>query len=105
MLTLIGLLAATGMRVGEAIRLDRSDVDTQHALLVVRGSKFGKSRELALDPSTITALRRYLRRSDRPVATEPTDAVFTSATGTRLTSTHPAALHPQADRDVRGADG
>lgn len=83
--TLIGLLAVTGMRVGEAIRLDRSDIDSQRALLVVRDSKFGKSRELAVDPSTIAALRRYLRRRDRPVPVEPTGALFTSATGTRLT--------------------
>jgi integrase len=83
--TLIGLLAVTGMRVGEAIRLDRSDVDCQHGLLIVRDSKFGKSRELALDPTTIAALRRYLRRRDRPSPVEPTPAVFTSATGTRLT--------------------
>jgi integrase len=84
MRTLIGLLAVTGMRVGEAIRLDRTDIDSQRALLVVRDSKFGKSRELAVDPSTITALRRYLGRRDRPVPADPTAAVFTSATGTRL---------------------
>ena len=51
--TLIGLLAVTGMRVGEAIRLDRGDVDFAHGLLVVRDSKFGKSRELPLHPSTM----------------------------------------------------
>ena len=82
---LIGVLAVTGMRIGEAIRLDRSDIDHEHELLVVRDSKFGKSRELALHPSTITALRRYLRRRDRPVPAEPTAALFTSAAGTRLT--------------------
>jgi integrase len=85
MRALIGLLAVTGMRIGEAIRLDRSDIDYDHGLIVIRDSKFGKSRELALDPTTIAALRRYLRRGDRPTPVEPTDAVFTSATGTRLT--------------------
>jgi integrase len=82
--TLIGLLAITGMRVGEAIRLDRTDIDSHHGLLVIRDTKFGKSRELAVDPSTIAALQRYLRRRDRPVPVEPTAALFTSATGTRL---------------------
>jgi integrase len=82
--TLIGLLAVTGMRVGEAIRLDRSDIDLANRLLTVRDSKFGKSREVALHPSTITALRSYLTRSDRPGPSEPTMAVFTSAAGTRL---------------------
>jgi integrase len=84
MRTLIGLLAVTGMRVGEAIRLDRSDVDCEHALIVIRDSKFGKSRELAVDATTIAALGAYLRRGDRPIPVEPTAAVFTSATGTRL---------------------
>jgi integrase/recombinase XerD len=84
MRTLIGLLAVTGMRVGEAIRLDRSDIDLANELLVVRDTKFGKSREVALHHSTITALRSYLARRDRPVPSEPTAAVFTSAAGTRL---------------------
>jgi integrase/recombinase XerD len=82
--TLIGLLAVTGMRVGEAIRLDRTDIDCRHGVLLIRDSKFGKSRELAVDPSTIAALRRYLGRRDRPAPTEPTAALFTSAAGTRL---------------------
>ena len=84
MRTLIGLLAVTGMRVGEAIRLDCSDIDPANELLIVHDSKFGKSREVALHPSTITALRSYLARRDRPVPSEPTAAVFTSAAGTRL---------------------
>ncbi len=44
---LIGLLAVTGMRIGEAIRLDRGDLDLEHRRLVVRNSKFGKSRQLS----------------------------------------------------------
>jgi integrase len=54
-------------------------------VLTVVESKFGKSRELAVHATTMAALRAYLARSDRPVPAEPTDAVFTSATGTRLT--------------------
>jgi integrase/recombinase XerD len=52
--------------------------------LTIRDTKFGKSRELAVDPTTIRALREYLRRQDRPVPSEPTAAVLTSAAGTRL---------------------
>ena len=85
MRTLIGLLAVTGMRVGEAIRLDQADIDHQRGVLTVVESKFGKSRQLPIDATTIAALRSYLARRDRPVPTEPTDAVFTSAGGTRLT--------------------
>ena len=84
MRTLIGLLAVTGMRIGEAIRLDRSDIDLENRLLIVRDTKFGKSREVALHPTTIAALRSYLARRDRPVPREPSTAVFTSAAGTRL---------------------
>lgn len=82
--TLIGLLSVTGMRIGEAIRLDRGDFDTQHALLTVRDSKFGKSRQLPLHHSASDALGRYLRRGDRPTPTEPTAALFVSSAGTRL---------------------
>jgi integrase len=82
---LIGLLAVTGMRIGEAIRLDRGDIDYQHDVLSVVESKFGKSRQLAVHETTTAALRTYLARGDRPVPAEPTDAVFTSAVGTRLT--------------------
>jgi site-specific recombinase XerD len=46
--TLIGLLAATGMRVGEAIRLDRGDLTEADAALMIRESKFGKSRMVPL---------------------------------------------------------
>jgi integrase len=54
--TLIGLLAATGMLVGEAIGLDRNDFDAICGALTIRNRKFGKSRELPLHPSTIAAL-------------------------------------------------
>ena len=40
--TLVGLLAASGLRIGEAIKLDRSDVDRAHGVLLIRESKFGK---------------------------------------------------------------
>jgi integrase/recombinase XerD len=85
MKTLVGVLAVTGMRIGEAIRLDRGDIDHQRGVLTVVESKFGKSRELAVHATTTAALRAYLARSDRPAPAEPTDAVFTSAVGTRLT--------------------
>ena len=84
MRAVIGLLAVTGMRIGETIRLNRGDIDHQRDVLTVVESKFGKSRELAVHETTTAALRAYLARGDRPVPPEPTAAVFTSATGTRL---------------------
>lgn len=82
--TLIGLLAGSGLRVGEAIRLDRGDLDLTHELLVVRDSKFGKSREVPLHRSTIRALRDYRRLRDQHQPTPTTAALFVSPAGTRL---------------------
>lgn len=83
--TLIGLLAVTGMRVGEAIRLDQDDVALDHGLITIRDSKLGKSRQVVLQPSTVNALRRYLAaRADlSPVPNEP--ALFVHPAGNRIT--------------------
>jgi integrase len=82
--TLFGLQAATGMRVGEAIALDRSDFDANAGTLTVRNAKFGKSRELPLHPSTTAALTRYLSRRDRPTPVGRTAGLLVSTVGTRL---------------------
>ena len=83
--TLIGLLAVTGMRVGEAIRLDRDDLDADHdGLLQVRDSKFGKSRLLPLHPTTVAALQAYLQARDRLLPTPASPALLLSTVGTRL---------------------
>lgn len=58
--TLIGLMTATGLRTSEALRLEGTDVDISEGLLLVRCSKFGKTRHLPLHPSTLAALDRYL---------------------------------------------
>jgi len=83
--TLIGLLAVTGMRVGEAIRLDRDDLHADHdGLLRVRHSKFGKSRLVPLHPSTVAALRTYLQVRDELLPAPASPALLLSTTGTRL---------------------
>lgn len=82
--TLIGLLAVTGMRVGEAIDLDRDDVDLDDGVLVVRHGKFGKSRELVLHPSTVAAMRDYAALRDRTRPWTWTQAWFISSSGSRL---------------------
>lgn len=82
--TLIGLLAVTGMRVGEAIALDRDDVNLDDGVLVVRDGKFGKSRELVLHPSTVAALRDYAALRDRVYSWTWTQAWFISSSGARL---------------------
>jgi integrase/recombinase XerD len=82
--TLFGLLVVAGMRIGEALALDRSDFDADLGTLVIRHGKFGKSRELPLHPTTTSAVTRYLRRRDRPRPAGPTDALLVSNAGTRL---------------------
>jgi integrase len=82
--TLIGLLAVTGMRVREAIALNQADIDWPNKLLVVRESKFGKSRELALHRTTIEALRAYARKRDQVFAHLRTPSFFASLAGTQL---------------------
>jgi integrase len=81
--TLIGLLASTGMRIGEAIGLDLDDFDAGVGVVVVRG-KLGKIRELPLAPSTSDALQTYLQRRDRPPGRVATRALFVGIWGTRL---------------------
>jgi integrase len=70
--TIIGLLACTGLRIGEALALDRDDVDLTNGLLTVRDSKFGKSREVLLHPHH-GDVARGVRRNPRP-ALPPPDA-------------------------------
>jgi len=81
--TLIGLLAVTGMRVGEAIGLVRDDLDWSHRRLIIREGKFGASRELPLHPSTIDALEMYAQLRDQ-CWPQPRSPFFISMTGTRL---------------------
>jgi len=72
MQTLFGLIACTGLRISEALALLDSDVDLKAGVLTIRRSKFGKSRFVPLDPSTVAALARYRdeRRFYVPVAPE-----------------------------------
>jgi len=81
---LFGLLAVSGMRVNEAVNLDRSDVDLGHGILTIRRTKFGKSRHVPVHPSTVDALRQYAEKRDR-IVSKPTPAFFVSERGTRIT--------------------
>jgi integrase len=99
--TLIGLLAVAGLRVGEAIGLDRGDVDYRDGLLRVINSKFGKSREVPLHPSAMRALAAYGQRRDRLCPRPACEAFFISTAGTRL---HAANVRRVFSRLVRAVD-
>ena len=82
--TLLGLLAVTGMRVGEAIALDDRDFDRRREVLVIRKTKFDKSREVPLHASTVQALDQYLRDRNRLGSRRRTPSLFVSTVGSRL---------------------
>lgn len=84
--TVIGLLASTGLRSGEALRLDRSDVDLIRGVMQIRRTKFRKDRLVPVHPTTLTALRDYARRRDDAFPSPKTPAFFLSTRGTRLKS-------------------
>jgi site-specific recombinase XerD len=76
---LFGLMAATGLRVSEAIHLLERDVDLTSGVLSVRESKCGKSRQVPLHPSAVDALRRFRRRRCREVASSRETPFFTGS--------------------------
>jgi len=86
--TFIGLMAATGLRTGEAMALDRADAGLDDGTLLIRRSKLGKSRLVPLHPTTTAALDRYANRRDQLCPQPATAAFFLSGAGTRLNHTN-----------------
>ncbi len=82
--TLLGLMASTGLRVSEAIHLRDADVDLKQGMLIVRQTKFAKSRQLPLHASTVEALSHYRRQRARHVPTTVDTPFFISSRGRRL---------------------
>lgn len=82
--TLFGLMASTGLRISEAIHLRDADVDLRSGILIVRQTKFAKSRQLPLHPSTVEALARYRRQRKRHVSTTADTPFFIGSRGRRL---------------------
>ncbi len=108
---LFGLLATSGMRLGEAVALQRGDVDLNAGVITIREAKFGRSRLVPLHQSTTRALRRYAAKRDCLCPRPRSSAFFlssagaaldrsgvsktlrkiTTAIGTRTATTHPRA--------------
>jgi integrase len=81
--TMIGLLTSTGLRSGEIIRLDRSDVDLERGILRIRGTKFRKNRLVPLHPTTLKVLRTYVKERDSVYSRSISPAFFLSSRGGR----------------------
>ena len=86
--TLIGLLAVTGMRVGEALRLEDSDLDRDTAVITIRATKFGKSRHVPVTASTIEALDTCMKVRDETLRSPICPNVFVSRAGTPVAYSH-----------------
>jgi integrase len=82
--TLYGLLSVTGLRIGEALRLNLADVDLDQGILTIRDSKFGKSRLVPVHTSTRIALGKYLQRRNDYFDGRNIEPLFVSRHGTRM---------------------
>ncbi|MGZ8172892.1 tyrosine-type recombinase/integrase [Methylobacter sp.] len=98
--TALGLLAVTGMRISELVKLDNEDVDLAHGQLTICGAKCGKSRWLPLHPTTQQALQRYIQRRDKQYPILCSSGFFVSEQGTRLTTCTVRATFVHLSRQI-----
>lgn len=82
---LFGVIATTGLRLGEAIALDRDDVDLRAGVLAIRRAKFGTSRFVPVHASAGAALARYAQQRDRLLPRPACPAFFLAGRGIRVT--------------------
>ena len=82
--TLFGLLWCSGMRIGEAVHLERGDVDLTAGVLTIKGGKFGRSRLVPLQQNTIDALSSYAASRDELCPKPRSRTFFISSVGTAL---------------------
>jgi len=80
---LFGLMASTGLRVSEAVHLRNADVDLKSGMLTVRATKFAKSRQVPLHPSSVEALKRYRGQRDSQVEVTDETPFFVGTRGQR----------------------
>ncbi|MGP8055256.1 MAG: tyrosine-type recombinase/integrase [Limisphaerales bacterium] len=97
---LFGLLAVSGLRVGEAINLQTQDVDWSQGVLTIRGTKFGKSRLVPLHPSTRTVLLDYAKCRDAIYAQCPGSYFFVTSHGTKLEKTNLSRIFRELSRQI-----
>lgn len=82
--TLFGLLAVSGMRIGEAVSLARGDVDFESGVITIHHAKFDRTRLVPLHETTTTALSGYAATRDRLCPRPRADVFFCSSIGTAL---------------------
>lgn len=105
---LIGLLYATGLRIGEALSLTLRDIDLKRRVIEVREGKFRKSRYVPVSLSTARQLKKYLhRRRVAGFSTAPNEPVFLNIIGSRYGHPSFVTLFLELLRDIglRGPKG
>ncbi len=85
---IFGLLAVSGMRISEVLKLKLADVDLENGILTVNGTKFGKSRLVPLHPSTIDVLMDYTNRRHQFLKGISSSYFFVSRSGNKLMDQH-----------------
>lgn len=85
--TLIGLIASSGIRPGEALGLERDDLDWTQGVIDIRNAKFNKHRQVPLHSSTVDGLAAYAKVRDRICPCPSSATFFVSTVGTRLVHT------------------
>jgi integrase len=105
--TIFGLIAATGLRLSEALHLRCGDVDLDQGVLTVRNTKFRKSRHVPLHPTVVAALNRYVEVRARHGAIDRNTLLFLSSSGdvlpTRTVHWVFQRLRGELRRTARGA--
>ena len=84
--TAAGLMAATGLRTGETVALDRGDTDLSAGVLTIHDAKWRKTRQVPVHATVAAALEHYRELRDATLPDTNTDAFFVSTTGSRLTA-------------------
>ena len=97
---LFGLLAVSGMRLGEAINLHPQDVDWTQGVLTIRGAKFGKSRLVPLHPSTLAVLLDYAKLRDKIFIERPVSTFLVTSRGTKLEKTNLSRVFRELSRQI-----
>jgi integrase/recombinase XerD len=82
--TLLGLIAVTGLRPGEALNLERDSVDMSLGIITIRDSKFRKTRKIPIHKSTIKMLRQYVKQRDQYFRKKMSPYFFVDKRGYRL---------------------
>jgi len=97
---LFGLLAVSGLRLGEAVNLQPQDVDWAEGVLTIREAKFGKTRLVPLHPSTLVVLRDYADLRDRIFAGRTLPAFLVTSHGTKLAKTNLSRIFRELSRRI-----